>query len=113
MEAKRINNIELRNINGRWEIIKWYPNPYYGKKESYIWDEIKQAYRDPNCDCWYISPGCFTNPENCYVVADVENCDNSEPDIRTIMARPFQLSHNDRLDFYKIIKHIYTYDVSL
>ena len=115
MEAKRINNIEIRLINDRWEIVKWYPNPHYGREKEFIWDEARQSYRDPNYSNWFVSPGCFINPECCYVVADVQECKDEEPDIRTIGARPFQLSHNDRIDFYKIIKYIYsnTYDLYL
>ncbi len=34
----RINNIECRVSHGRYEIIKWQPNCYYGKEAEYIED---------------------------------------------------------------------------
>ena len=32
----RIDNIELRVTDGRYHIIKWYPNEYYGAEERMI-----------------------------------------------------------------------------
>jgi hypothetical protein len=32
----RINDIECRFNQGRYEIVKWQPNVYFGKEQEYI-----------------------------------------------------------------------------
>jgi hypothetical protein len=39
----RIDNIECRFSHGRYDIIKWYPNDYYGKEEKMIEEEEYDA----------------------------------------------------------------------
>ena len=34
----RIDNIECRFSQGRYEIVKWQPNHYYNKQEEYLAD---------------------------------------------------------------------------
>lgn len=81
-ESIRIGNIESRwsEVNKKFEIVKWFPNIYYGKS--------KQEY--PNCD-----DSCFRHPESCVVVAFFDLYHKYEPDIRSVCSRIFDLTEEE------------------
>ena len=113
----RINNIECRFSQERYEIVKWYPNPHYGAEERYIADgyervEYKDADGQPR-GSWSISkPGhsihssCFQNPESCYTIATLRyrsgegNCD-----LTTVGDRLLELSKAERNDFFAVYEY--------
>ena len=99
----RINQIECRFSQGRYEIVKWQPNSYYNKQEEYLadgWERSGGFYRK---GCTNVSEGCFVNPESCYTVAtlhyeDGEGC----CDMKTIGPRLLELDRTDREDFFAV-----------
>ena len=99
----RINQIECRFSQGRYEIVRWQPNSYYNKQEEYLasgWELSGGFYRK---DFTSVSEGCFVNPETCYTVAtlhyeDGEGC----CDMRTVGPRLLELDRTDREDFFAV-----------
>lgn len=70
----RRNNLELRKVHNRekmFEIVKWYPNTYYGKESDYDFDG--EWYKPKGSRGHSISPSCFANPESCYVIVFIED----------------------------------------
>jgi hypothetical protein len=102
----RINQIECRFSQGRYEIIKWQPNGYYNKQQEYIdngWELSGGMYRLNNTS---ISEGCFVNPETCYTLATL-HYDNGEGccDMRTVGPRLLDLSKLERTDFFAVYEY--------
>jgi hypothetical protein len=72
----RINNYECRKSNGSYdyELIKWYPNTYYGTEQQMI-DEGWEKVTNPNGtwslskDHKHVHESCFKNPESSYLIA--------------------------------------------
>ena len=99
----RINNIECRLRDDRYEIIKWYPNSYYNQLRPYL------------LDGWYIKEGfvckgnikisrsAFDNKESCFTVAWLE-LNTKEPDVNLISvgSRLLSLEATDRQDFWEV-----------
>ena len=61
----RIDNIECRNSYGRYEIVKWYPNKYYGSEESMIEEGYERIVYDNGG--WALRKDCFTIHGSCFV----------------------------------------------
>lgn len=98
----RIGNIEFRENQGG-EIVEWYPNPYYGKKSEYKYDEKGEAYyKEEGC---YLHYSCFEGKENCYVIAFV--CREGGFSIQPVGIRPWKLNEQNTKDFTKIVNTIY------
>ena len=106
----RINNIEIREYTSTkkdkpfYEIIKWYPNIYFGKEEEYI----KDGYVD-NGDSLKkekpqmghsISKNAFTLPESCYVIAFIEK--GSDWQLRSVGERLLELTPEEWNDFHQV-----------
>jgi hypothetical protein len=102
----RINQIECRFSQGRYEIVKWQPNCYYGKQQEYIdngWILSGGMYRLNNTG---ISEGCFVNPESCYTIATL-NYQEGEGccEMTTVGARLLELSKSERADFFAVYEY--------
>ena len=99
----RINQIECRFSQGRYEIVCWQPNSYYNKQEEYLadgWERSGGFYRKNNIS---VSEGCFVNPETCYTVATLHyDADEGCCDMRTVGSRLLQLDRNYREDFFAV-----------
>lgn len=99
----RINQIECRFGQGRYEIVCWQPNSYYNKQEEYLadgWERSGGFYRKNNIS---ISEGCFVNTETCYTVATLHyDADEGCCDMRTIGPRLLQLDRKYREDFFAV-----------
>lgn len=99
----RINQIECRFSQGRYEIVCWQPNSYYNKQEEYLadgWERSGGFYRKNNTS---ISEGCFVNPETCYTVATLHYDDDEGCcDMRTVGPRLLQLNRKHREDFFAV-----------
>lgn len=106
LQAYRINNLSLRYsfVNKLYEIVKWQPNPYYGKEDEYEYDQVEQSYCKGNI---HISKSCFENKETCFVVAFVELNRKEEPDIRIVGSRLLDLTNDEYMDFKKIMRYAY------
>jgi hypothetical protein len=104
----RINNIECRFSQGRYEIIKWYTNDYYGAEERMIsegwekvtWDNGDWSMKRQNTQ---INSSCFKNPESCYTIATLEYSRGEDCcDMKTVGNRLLQLSKKNRKDFFAV-----------
>ncbi len=102
----RINDIECRFSQGRYEIVKWQPNGYYNKQQEYVdngWELSGGFYRLNNTS---IAANCFVNPESCYTIATL-HYDDSEGccDITSVGPRLLNLSKTDRDDFFTVYEY--------
>jgi hypothetical protein len=99
----RINNIECRFSQSRYEFVKWQPNHYYGKREEYIadgWQSDGGFLRRNNTS---IQESIFNSPEQCYTVATLQyDADEMCCDMNTVGARLLQLDETDRKDFFAV-----------
>jgi hypothetical protein len=70
----RINNIEFRPYKGKeneplYEIVKWFPDQHYGKRQEYIDSGYKELDAYISNSGLSIDNSCFLSPESCYVIA--------------------------------------------
>lgn len=96
---KRIGNIGYRHYNGG-EIVQYYPNPFYGKKHEYQWDEGRQMYYKERGA--YFHPNCFKHKENCYTLAFTEESGYGFC-LKTVGLEMFDLKGQDKEDFENLI----------
>ena len=107
----RIDNIECRLTGAQYEIVKWFPNTYYGSEarlEAEGYERIDAtysgfAYRKGNHT---INGSCFQNEETCYVIALVDDDSDEGLEIRPIGPRLLNLSKEERDIFFDIYKYI-------
>jgi len=111
-DAKRIGNVGARRMADyeyKYEIVLYYPNPFYGKESEYIQSDKPEFLCKPSATGAYIRTtgsyihkDCFINPESCYVVARISNDD--DPDVRSVGLRPWDLEEQDKKDFEQVIR---------
>ena len=107
----RINNIECRFNQSRYEIVKWYPNRYYQAEQRLI-DEGYERIEYPN-NQWQMKRGwsnidmsCFVNPENCYTIATLHyDADEGCCDMKTVGPRLLELDKPERADFFAVYEY--------
>lgn len=106
----RIDNIECRFSQGRYEIICYYPNAYYGAEEQMIadgWEHVEvdskfHGLRKDNCT---VTASCFKNPESAYTIATLEyDVNEGCCDMTTVGPRLLELKKKDRKAFFKVYK---------
>ena len=115
----RINQLECRYSQGRYEIIKWYKHEYYGTEQ----EMLEEGYIHKNGyytrDNINIHEDCFKSPESCFVVAWLEiNHKEPDTDLRTVGSRLLGLDNDERNDFFdvyriannKIFKQFFNHD---
>jgi len=87
-----------------FEIVKYEPNPYYGKEEEY--DFNGEYYRPKNNNYFEIHKSCFKNPENSYLLASWKDIDDDElsPDLQFVNSRPFNLDEEEQTSFWELAK---------
>ncbi len=106
----RIDNIECRCKDGRYDIIKWYTNEYYGNEESMIADGWERVDHDNGSwalrkDRSTIHGSCFVNPESCYSIATLEYSSGEGCcDLITVGSRVLDLKKKDRKAFFKVYR---------
>lgn len=102
----RINQIECRFSQGRYEIVKWFPNCYYGKEQEYVDNGYVLSggfYRNANVS---ISESCFENPESCCTIATLHYDDGEGCcDMHTIGSRLLDLNKSERADFFAVYEY--------
>jgi hypothetical protein len=102
----RINNIECRFSQDRYEIIKWQPNCYYGKKQEYLdngYEEVNGFLRYTNTS---IQATFFDKPETCYTIATLKyDYDEGCCDLKTVGSRLLELSRSERVDFFAVYEY--------
>jgi hypothetical protein len=107
----RIENIECRNSHGRYEIVKWYPNSYYGREEGMIEEGYTRiTMKDGNWAMtkdWHTVHGsCFVNEESCYTIATLEwDADEWCNELVSVGARLLDLSKEDRDAFFEVYRY--------
>ena len=104
----RINNIECRFAQCRYEIVKWQPNCYYGKQEEYIndgWSLAGGFFRNV-CNNTSIQASIFDKPETCYTVATLHyDADEGCCDLKTVGPRLLDLDKPERADFFAVYEY--------
>jgi len=107
----RIDNIECRFSHGRYDIIKWYPNDYYGKEEKMVEEEGYERVEYGNGgfglkkDHHTIDSSCFKNSESCYTIAYLGYDDDEQCcDLTTVGPRLLKLKKKDRKAFFQVYK---------
>ena len=90
-------NLELRPRYGKWEIVCWQDNLYYGRQDEYIL--VDGWYRSPNCNYHSISPSLFELKQTCYTVCFI---DNGIPDY--VGNRPMELENCDLKPFLFLLR---------
>ena len=102
----RINDIECRFSQGRYEIVKWQPNHYYGKKAEYLeggWISDSGFLRLNNTS---IQESIFDYPESCYTIATLHYDDDEGCcDLKTVGPRLLNLDKPDRADFFAVYEY--------
>ena len=107
----RIDNIECRFSQERYEIVKWYTNKYYGSEESMIEEGYERVVYDNGSwamkkDWSTIHGSCFANPESCYTIASLEwNQDEFCNTLVTVGPRLLDLSKEERDEFFEVYKY--------
>ena len=102
----RINNIECRFSQGRYEIIKWQPNCYFEKEQEYLDNGYVLEggfYRNGNLS---IQATFFSLPETCYTVATLTyDADEYCCEMKTVGPRLLELDKTDRADFFAVYEY--------
>lgn len=106
----RIDNIECRLSQERYDIVRWYENSYYNSEEKLIEEGYERVEHENvnfsfKKDYHIINGSCFKNPESCYTIAHLE-FDRGEgcSDLTTVGTRLLELDKNDRETFFKVYK---------
>lgn len=111
-KKKRIGNVAASPMSGddryAYEVLFYYPNPYYGHEKDYIKIEGMDYYQYPDSPYCRVHAGCFKNPESCYVLAFITNAE--EPDVVSVGLRPWELSGSDDIAFREILKYCFEYE---
>jgi hypothetical protein len=93
-----------------FEILKWEPNPYYGKLKEYLDSGYELSFGGEfirNGHGHHIDITFFTRGvESCYMLAHWENMNHDEktPDLIFTGSRPFDLSSEEQIIFMKLAK---------
>jgi hypothetical protein len=104
----RINNIECRLTQTRYEIIKWFPNEYYNAEQKLIeegYEKVEFGNGDWNLkkDYHSINSSCFKNPESCYVIAWLKyDEDEYCTELESVGDRILNLDKKERDDFFTV-----------
>lgn len=107
----RINQIECRFSQGRYEIIKWFTNPHYGAEERYLADGYERVEGENGTwsmrtRCHSIHSSCFENSESCYTIATLHyDKDERCCDLKTVGPRVLKLSKPERADFFAVYEY--------
>jgi len=110
----RIGNIEYREtryLDGKGtyeEIVRWFPNGYYGKRESMLNDGyVENGNGSLTKENFTVDGSCFENPETCCSVATIIwNNSHDEFDVKSVGTRAFDLDETDRKNFMKTLRLI-------
>lgn len=76
IERYRVGKLEFREATYlrkppkhiTYDIVKWIPNVFYGKKSEFIKVD-EHTYRHPDITDYTVNASCFENPESCIVIA--------------------------------------------
>ena len=106
----RIDNIECRFNQGRYEILKWYTNEYFGAEDRMIaegYEKVDYGKGEWSMkkDWHSVHQSCFKNPESAYTVATLKyNTGEGCCELTTVGTRLLDLKKADRKAFFKVYK---------
>lgn len=108
----RINNIEARTSQNRYEIVRYFPNTYYGSEEELIKEGyVKTVFGDGLMDFALsrshhtVHGSCFADKESCCVIAVLDyDEDGGCCDLTTIGPRVLNLNEEERKAFFDVYK---------
>ena len=116
MKKVRINNIECRKYtstktdNIHYEIIKWYKNKYYNKRDEMLSNGFIETFDGITFDgmttgSYSINNSCFINEESCYTIASLY-LDIKEPDVylKSVGSRLLDLNEEEINSFFRVYK---------
>lgn len=95
------------------DIVKWYPNVYYGQKDKYEpVPDRPHMYQPKNEDYKFsVDETAFDIPECSYIVAYITNGTfpsyGTSPDVVSVGFRPWELGNEDQESFKKILEYIH------
>ena len=102
----RINNIECRFNQLRYEIVRWQPNHYYGKREHYLsegWVENNGFMCKDNIS---VDLSFFSKEETCCVIATLKyDYDEGCCDLNSVGSRLLDLDKSERSDFFSVYEY--------
>jgi len=107
----RIENIECRLVCEQCEIVKWFPNTYYGS-EAQLESEGYKRIEHENGGFSYkrgfhnIHGSCFQGKESCCVIAFIDDDSDEGLEIRPVGARLLNLSKEERDIFFDVYKYV-------
>lgn len=102
----RINNIECRFSQGRYEIVKWQPNCYYGKKQEYLDNGYYEKDGFLSSGNLGIDTTLFSREETCYTIATLTyDADEYCCEMRTVGPRLLELDKKEREDFFTVYEY--------
>jgi hypothetical protein len=102
----RINNIECRFSQGRYEIVKWQRNLYYGKLQEYLESGYNLVDGFVSNTNHRIQASIFDSPESCYTVATLHyDSDEGCCDMKTVGPRLLDLDKTERNDFFAVYEY--------
>lgn len=89
------------------DIVKWYPNVYYGQKDEYEPVPDRPHMYQPKDEDYKFSvdEAKFDIPEWSYIVAHITNA--TAPDVVSVGFRPWELCNEDQESFKKILEYIH------
>ena len=106
LKHMRLGNIEARRIESdkySHEIVKWSPNPRYGKESEFTYNETTGMY--DNGEFHHIDPNCFKYPETSCILAWITA--GEEPDVHSAGKRPWELDEDDYRCFCAVLNVLF------
>jgi hypothetical protein len=107
----RIENIECRFSQNRYEFIKWYPNIHFGSEAQLVAEGYELVtYPDGNYEYikahHHIHGSCFKHPETCYTIATISYDKNEHcTEIQSVGNRLLGLTKKERKSFFKVYEY--------
>lgn len=97
----RKGNIEVRSVNGKVEVIKWFPNEYYGRESEFVVNPVSGMYNKKDDGFVNIHPSCFKYKETCYVISFI----GSRGGVREVAKRTNDLDDEEKRNYDECIKY--------
>ena len=103
MKTIKIGNIEF---DGKEDLMMWYPNKYYGKKDEYVkdgWTESDGMLSKESC---HIDLKMFDDEYHCLSIGKLVNITQDEFNIISYGTRILDLNETDTKDLKRVLKII-------
>ena len=106
----RVNNIGLKYLQNRYEILQYYKNEYYYTKDDY--EQVNENYytlKNNEGYSHFINKSCFEHPESCLLLAhfNINYSDFDGCQIEFCGNRPLRLTKEEFEDFMDVVRYAY------